>query len=208
MGDEIIARSSLSEEEIINKIINGESALFKHLISKYDPLLYKIASRYGFNKQTAQDVLQDTHLAVYCSLSGFKFKSTFKTWLSKIMIHKCLYKLKYGYKKYEECYCLIDQTLSCRHVCKEFENVENILLEKELKNLLQKTVNQLPPHYKRVFTLRQIEEYSVAETASLLNISEINVRVRLSRAKIVLQKKLKYLYSHKVNLPEKNTENI
>lgn len=209
MADEIITRSSLSEEEIIEKIINGESALFAQLISEYNSLLYKIAGQYGFNKQNAQDVLQDTHLAVYCRLSQFKFKSKFKTWLSKIMIHRCLYKLKYGYKKYEECYGLKDQTITCRQICKEFENVEIIFLKKELHSLLQKTVNQLPPLYKTVFILREVEGYSVAETASLLNISDINVRVRLSRAKMLLQKKLKYLYtSGDFNFGNKNIQNI
>jgi RNA polymerase sigma factor (sigma-70 family) len=204
-----IEQSSLSEMEIVTKIINGESALFSQLISKYNSLLYKIASQYGFNKDNAQDVLQDTHLAVYRGLSQFKFKSTFKTWLSKIMIRKCLYRLKYGYKKYEECYCLKDQTIMSRQICKEFENVENIFLKKELHDLLHTTVNQLPSLYKTVFILREEEGYSVAETANLLNISCVNVRVRLKRAKLMLQTKLKYLYCPgDNNLDRKNIQNI
>jgi RNA polymerase sigma-70 factor (ECF subfamily) len=193
MEHAISPSDSLSDEEIIKKIINGKPALFEQLINKYDYHLYKIARRYNFDHHSANDLLQDTHIAVYCKLSQFKFNATFKTWLSKIMIHKCLYKLKYGYKKYEEYSCLRDPT-NCWKICSEFENAEMIFLKKELQNALQKTIKKLPFVYKTVFILRAVEGYSVAETANLLNISAINVRVRLSRAKTMLQKKLKYLY--------------
>lgn len=190
----IIPSNSLSDEEIIKKIINGKSALFEQLISKYDCLLYKIARRYNFDHESAKDLLQETHLLVYCKLNQFKFNSTFKTWLSKIMIHKCLYKLKYGNKKYEARSWVRHHILNCRSICNEFENAEIIFLKKELKNAVLKTIKTLPFFYKTVFILREVEGYSVTETANLLNISSINVRVRLTRAKMMLQKKLKYLY--------------
>jgi len=191
---EVMTRSSLSDEQLIEKIINGESALFEQLICKYNSFLYKIAGRYGFNHENAKDVLQDTHLAVYCKLEQFKFKSTFKTWLSKILIHKCLYKLKYNYEKKEECYFLKDCTNNYSKMGSEFENGEAICLKKELQASLEQTIKKLPFIYNMVFILREEEGYSVAETAKLMNISETNVRVRLSRAKKMLQKKLNFLY--------------
>jgi RNA polymerase sigma factor (sigma-70 family) len=130
MEHDIIAANLLSDEEIIEKIINGESILFEQLISKYSSLLYKIARRYGFNHQSAEDLLQDTQIAAYCNLSQFKFRSTFKTWLSKIMINKCLYKLKNGYRKHEECYCLKNETIDYTQICKESENGEILLFIK------------------------------------------------------------------------------
>jgi RNA polymerase sigma-70 factor (ECF subfamily) len=193
MGHDL-SHSVLSDEEIIKKIINGESALFEQLISKYNCLLYKIARRYGFNHENAEDALQDTQITAYCKLGQFKFRSAFKTWLSKIMIHKCLYRLKYGYGKYEEGYCLKNETINGSQIYSQFENVEIIFLKKELRDVLQITLNKLPSFYKTVFMLREVEGYSVAETASLLHISHINVRVRLNRAKTILQKKLKHLY--------------
>jgi RNA polymerase sigma-70 factor (ECF subfamily) len=195
MVHDMNAANFLSDEEIIKKIINGKPAFFEQLISKYDCLLYKIARRYHFDHQVAKDLLQDTHIAVYCKLEQFKFNSTFKTWLSKIMIHKCLYKLKYGPKKYEECRCLGDQTINHQKICSEFENAEITFLKKELRIVLQQALDKLPCFYKTVFILREIDGYSVTETANLLHISNINVRVRLTRAKTMLQKELKYFYS-------------
>ena len=191
---EVMSRPFLSDQELIEKILNGESVLFEQLISKYNSFLYKIARKYGFNHENARDVLQDTHLAAYCNLKQFKFKSTFKTWLSKILIHKCLYKLKYGYEKNKVCYFLKDGTINCNEICSEFENGEVVCLKKELQDALQKTIKKLPLIYNRVFILREEEGYSVAETAKLMNISESNVRVRLTRAKKMLQNKLEFLY--------------
>jgi RNA polymerase sigma-70 factor (ECF subfamily) len=194
MEHEVIEPNSLPDVEIIKKIINSETALFQQLIIKYNPFLYKIARGYGFNHQNSEDILQDTQIAVYCNLSQFKSRSTFKTWLTKIMIHKCLYKLQYGTEKHEEC-SFKNETVDGGQNCKEFEDAEIIFLKKELREMLQKTVNQLPFFYKVVFILREVEGYSVGETATLLNISDINVRVRLTRAKTMLQKKLKSFYS-------------
>jgi RNA polymerase sigma-70 factor (ECF subfamily) len=138
--------------------------------------------------------MQDTRITAFCKLSQFKFRSAFKTWLSKIMVHKCLYKLKYGYGKYEERYSLKHEVVDNNQVYTQFDNAEIIFLKKELRDVLQITLNKLPSLYRAVFMLREVEGYSVAETAKLLHISSINVRVRLNRAKVILQKKLKHLY--------------
>src|SRR5690349_3231433 len=90
------------EEEIIHKIINGEKALFEVLIRRYNPVLYKIARCYGFNHQDAEDLMQETHVSAYTNLKNFQFKASYKTWISKILIHKCVYKLSYGYFKNEQ----------------------------------------------------------------------------------------------------------
>ena len=189
-----LSHHSLSDEEIIKKIINGESALFEQLTGKYNYLLYTIARRYGFSHQSAEDTMQDTRITAYYKLSQFKFRSAFKTWLSKIMVHKCLYKLKYGYGKYEERYCLKHDAIDSSQIYTQFDNAEIIFLKKELRDVLQITLNKLPSLYRAVFMLREVEGFSVAETAKLLHISSINVRVRLNRAKVILQKKLKHLY--------------
>ena len=196
MENVAISPDSLSDPEIIEKIKKGDASLFGLLMDKYDPVLYKITRRYGFQKEDAADVLQDTRVCVYCKLKQFKFRSSFKTWLSKIVINKCLYKLKYGHRRYEECSSVMNEKIEATRNG-QFENAEIIFLKKELHTLLQKSLSKIPVIYKTIFILREVEGYSVAETATLLNISGINVRVRLSRAKMMLQEKLKKSYSNK-----------
>src|SRR6188768_3167580 len=90
-----------SEEEIISKILDGEHALFEVLIRRYNAILYKIARSYDFNHEEAKDLLQETHIAAYQNLGKFESRSSYKTWIAKIMVNKCLYKLSYGSSKYE-----------------------------------------------------------------------------------------------------------
>src|SRR5688572_2590649 len=89
-----------SDDEIIQRILSGEIALFELLIRRYNSVLYKISRSYGFNHHDAQDLMQDTHVAAYENLKQFEGKASYKTWISKIMIHKCLYRLKHGHGKY------------------------------------------------------------------------------------------------------------
>ena len=90
-----------TDEGIIEKVLQGELTLFEMLIRRHNPVLYKIARGYGFNHQDAEDLIQETHITAYQQLRRFEHRSSYKTWISKIMIHKCLYKLNHGYTKYE-----------------------------------------------------------------------------------------------------------
>src|ERR687886_451982 len=91
-----------ADAEIIQKILAGEVALFEVLIRRYNPLLYKIARSHGFNHQDAEDLMQEAYCTAYFQLSHLEQPSSFKSWISKILIHKCLYKLNYGYSKNEQ----------------------------------------------------------------------------------------------------------
>src|SRR5919112_1985643 len=90
-----------SDSVVIEKVINGDVAMFEMLIRRYNSVLYKIGRIYGFNHQDTEDLMQDTHVAAYMQLKNFQQRSSYKTWISKIMLNKCLYKLKYGYFKKE-----------------------------------------------------------------------------------------------------------
>lgn len=105
--NEIITNTG--EQNTIQKIVNGETALFEILIRRYNPVLYKIARSYGFEHEEAKDLLQETHIAAYQKLKQFESRSSYKTWVSKIMVNKCLYKLSYGKDKYEITNQLIDE---------------------------------------------------------------------------------------------------
>ena len=194
MEKEILS-SVLSEEEIIKKIIAGEKALFEILIRRYNSGLYKIARCYGFNHQDAEDIMQETHVSAYTNLKNFQHKASYKTWVSKILIHKCVYKLSYGYFKNEQ----PGSDIIYENVKPMFNQpkiaTEKIVLNKELSKVLEKSLAEIPLTYRTVFILREVEGFSTAETAELMNSTPVNVKVRLSRAKALLQKKVENFYS-------------
>jgi RNA polymerase sigma-70 factor (ECF subfamily) len=187
--------SVLPEEEIIRKIIDGEKALFEVLIRRYNSVLYKIARCYGFNHQDAEDIMQETHVSAFTNLKNFQHKASYKTWVSKILIHKCVYKLSYGYfkneqpgsdKMHENVKPMFDQPKMA---------TETIVLNKELSKVLEKSLAEIPLTYRTVFILREVEGFNTNETAELMNSTPVNVKVRLNRAKALLQKKLESFYS-------------
>jgi RNA polymerase sigma factor (sigma-70 family) len=183
-------------DSIIKKIVDGDIVLFEVLIRRYNPVLYKIARSYGFNHQDAEDLMQNTHVTAYMELAKFEGRASYKTWISKIMINKCLYKLKYGYYKKEVCGEQFPNSNQLPMHAKGNENqTETDLLNRELTKVLEKSLQNIPVIYRSVFVLREIEGFSVAEAADLLNITPINVKVRLNRAKALLQKEIEQYYT-------------
>lgn len=183
-----------TEEEIIEKINGGELILFEILIRRYNPVLYKIAKAYGFNHQDAEDLMQETHIAAYTHLEKFENRSSYKTWLSKIMINKCLYKLSHGHYKNE----IADGELITEKLMQNSSvetSTEKFIKNRELSKALETSLQQIPVMYRTVFVLREIEGFSVAETAELLCITPMNVKVRLNRAKAMLQQQLQEFYT-------------
>jgi len=182
-----------SEEEIIRKILDGEMALFEILIRRTNAILYKIARSYDFGHEEAKDLLQETHISAYQNLDKFEFRSSYKTWTAKIMVHKCLYKLSYGSSKYEIANPIVDENSQPMFSSKK-QTTEAAVLNNELSRILEQSLEKIPVHYRTVFVLREVEGLSVAETAEMLDLTPVNVKVRLNRAKNLLQKELEKHY--------------
>lgn len=187
-----------SDGDIIRGILDGNTALFEILIRRFNPVLYKIARSYGFNHQDSEDLMQDTHVTAFQQLGQFEHRAAYKTWLSKIMVNKCLYKLKYGYFRHESPQSeKIDNEVAPAITQQSERTTEKAVMNKELSKALEASLQQIPLPYRSVFVLREVEGFSVAETAEMLEISPVNVKVRLNRAKALLQKQLEQLYSSK-----------
>ena len=186
----------LSDEELIDKIKEGETPFFEILIRRHNATLYKIARSYGLNHQDAEDMMQEAHYAAFRQLDTFRGESTYKTWISRILLHKCYHKVNYGSQKYEQStdsYVTDYDTAMPSAINKQ--DTEKKVLNKELAVILEKSLEGLPIPYRSVFLLREVEGFSVAETATLLDITHTNVKVRLNRAKAMLQKQLEGFYT-------------
>jgi RNA polymerase sigma factor (sigma-70 family) len=186
----IVAGSEvLKDEEVIQKILRGESAVFEILIRRYNAVLYRIGRMYGFNHHDTEDIMQDTHVSAYMQLAYFENRASYKTWVSRIMINKCIYKLKYGYFKNEIPDEKVYETNSAT-----IQTEEN-MLNRELSAIIEKSLESIPMIYRSVFVLREVQGFSIVETAEVLNITAVNVKVRLNRAKTLLQKQLEQYYT-------------
>ena len=89
-----------SDLEVIREILSGNSALFEILIRRYNPVLYKTGRGYGFNHQDTEDLMQETFISSFQSLSKFENRSSFKTWIIRIMLNQCYHKSHHSYQKH------------------------------------------------------------------------------------------------------------
>jgi len=186
----------LSEAAVIQKILDGETAFFEIIIRRHNAALYKVARCYGFNHQDAEDLMQETYLTAYAQLHTFEHRAQLKTWLTKILIHKCLYKLNHGaYRREQPAAGAFTENAEPMLPVAQKLDAETTVLRREFSNVLEHALQQLPLAYKTVFVLRAVEGFSVAETAHLLSLSAVNVKVRYLRAKALLQQKLEQYYT-------------
>lgn len=182
MNSEVFADS-----EIIDRILGGEAYLYEVLMRKYNLRLYRICMSIINDDTEAEDIMQTAYINAYLKLKDFRNRSSFSTWLTRILINESLLHKKKRAKREQ----LTEQAAG--HELHR-ETPLNILMSKELKTILERAVADLPEKYRIVFVMREIEEMSVRETMEILDLGESNVKVRLSRAKEMLRDQLSTFY--------------
>ena len=182
------------DTEIIRRIISGQPELYEILIRRYNPYLYRIGRGYGFNHHDTEDAMQECYVSAYLNLAGFEERSSFKTWLVRIMLHQC-YRTKNRSSYLQEVLSESQITESSTPVFTvQPLNREDTMINKELGYVLENALARIPEEYRMVFLLRELNGQSVAETAVSLNITEANVKVRLNRAKKMLSREVEKMY--------------
>lgn len=175
--------SELKDEEIILKIKQGNYEYFSEIVKRYNQRLYRIALSYGVYDDDCEEVIQLAYISAFEKINQFRGEAKFSTWLSKILINECLM-LKRKNKKFVKINDLDYVTIASG----DHLNPENSLMKEEKKQILENAITQLPEKYKSVFMLKEIEGMSIEEASEVLEISKVNVKVRLHRAKLMLKK--------------------
>lgn len=182
----------LTEVEIIARILNGEKPLYEIIVRRFNPYLYKIGRSYNYNHEDTQDLMQDTYIDAFKNLSQFEQRANFKTWLARIMLNNCFRKKEKLSFKNEKAIENIDENAKPMY----FENNSHKQVHsRELGHIIETSLSRLSEEHRMVFSLREINGFSVSETANLLNITEANVKVRLNRAKSQLRTEIEKSYS-------------
>jgi RNA polymerase sigma factor (sigma-70 family) len=174
--------SILSDEEIIAEILKGEKRQYEVLIRKYNQRLYRIGMSILADEMETEDAMQTAYINAYEHLADFEHRASFGTWLTRIMLNQCLEQ-----KRKRK---LVFTNLAQSDNIMNTKTPVSELVNKELSNILEQAIDQLPEKYRLVFVLREIETMSVRETSEALNIEEPNVKVRLNRAKAMLRENL------------------
>ncbi len=182
--------------ELIRAINSGQFDRFPDLVKRYEQKLYNFSLRMCRDATDAEDTVQETFLNVFRYLKDFRYETKFKNWLYRVAASTCI-------KKRRKSKFAPDRELSLDEFFPQDETEVpdqvpkwalmplDKLLNDELLDKINAAIFTLPEKYRLVIVLRDIEGFSTAETAQILNLSDANVKVRLHRARLFLRDKLK-----------------
>jgi RNA polymerase sigma-70 factor, ECF subfamily len=190
--------SSVPQDEdakLLSSLRTGDEAAFAALIDKYGPSLLRLASLYVPSRSVAEEVVQETWLAVLTGLERFEGRSSLKTWLFRILTNKAKTR---GQRESrirpfssfaadgDEGDTAVDVDRFARdgHWVAPPRGVpEERLLAGETRRVVEEAIAALPPNQRAVITLRDVEGLSAGEACNVLGLSETNQRVLLHRAR-------------------------
>jgi RNA polymerase sigma-70 factor, ECF subfamily len=180
-SDSVLAEaiSRLPDEEIVERVLGGDTELFELIVRRHNQRLFRAARSVVRDDAEAEDVMQEAYVRAFVNLDQFAGEARFSTWLTKIVIYEALGRLRRA-KRQEELPESMDTT----------DSPERAAYERELQSAIRSAVDALPSLYRTVFVLREVDDMSVAETAVCLGITEETVKTRCHRARALLRGRL------------------
>ena len=188
------------EQVLVQAARQGDIGAFEELVKRYDRNVFRIANHITQNREDAEDVVQDAFLKAYTNLGQFQGQSKFYTWLVRIAVNEALMRLR---RRRPERMVSLDEDIKTeedsmpREVADWSPNPEQQYNQAELKDILGKTIQGLPPSFRTVFVLRDVEGLSTEETADALELSVPAVKSRLLRARLQLRERLNKYFKQK-----------
>jgi RNA polymerase sigma-70 factor, ECF subfamily len=175
----------LTDEEVVRRVLNGDTALFEVLMRRYNQRLFRAARGIVDDDGEAEDAVQQAYVNAYLHLDQFSDRAKFSTWLTKIAVHEALARARrHSFGNVHT------STVGLEDLRSALPDPEHQAFAGELRRLLEAAVDALPPAYRIVFMLREIEGLSTTETGDCLDLAEDTVKTRLHRARTLLREQL------------------
>jgi len=189
------------EDFSLEKLRAGDKTEFARLVEEYSGVVYRLAIKMVENPQDAEDILQETFIKAFRGLPRFDGRSSLSTWLYRIATNESLMHIR----RRKQPMISIDTPLEPEDLDQDPIQIvdfccmpEEELFSLEARSYMNKAVEALQSNLRAVFLLRDIEGLSTIETAEALNLSEMAVKTRLSRARLKLRNLLSEYYSERM----------
>ncbi len=183
---------NFAEGELVAGLIARDERTFERLVREQGPRLLSVCRRFLRNEEDARDAVQETLLSAFRSIGGFGQGSRLGTWLHRIAVNCCLMRLRTRRRRPEESIeDLLPKFAEDGHQAPPSApwegSAEELLERAQTRRIVRDAIDRLPETYRSVLLLRDIEELSTSEAASLLAVSENAVKIRLHRARQALR---------------------
>jgi len=176
----------ISDEEVVRRVVAGESELFEILLRRHNQRVYRVARAVTGEDAQAEDLAQEGWVRAYQHLAEFEGRAQFSTWLTRIVLHEGWARVRKG-RRFEP---IADESETSEEFMSASPDPESRALSSEMREYLESAVDAIPEPYRIVLVLRDIEELSTAETAETLQLTENAVKIRLHRARGMVREQL------------------
>ena len=173
------------EAMIVRKVLQGDVNAFEKLVTEYERAVYAIAQRMTGNAEDAADMTQETFIKAYNSLSSFRGDSKFSVWLYRIANNVCLDFLRSRSRKPTVSLSTEDDDgeETQLDIADESQSPELLLENALTRDAVRRGLDSLPPDYRQILLLREIQGLSYEEIAAALGLESGTVKSRIFRAR-------------------------
>lgn len=172
---------------LVKDINEGNPQLMESLVGKYSQRLYNFGLKICRDPVDAEDLVQDTFINMIRYMKDFRYETKFRNWLYRVAVTACIRMRKKSKFAPDQEISMDDEafqeTLASEAAGGIMEEPIDILINRETEQEIKKAVQELPPQYRLILVLRDMEGFSVEETAKITGLSQSNVKVRLHRAR-------------------------
>jgi len=180
------------DSTLVRRAAGGDRHAFDELVVRWRDKLWNVASRMCRDYDDAQDVLAGAFSRAFTRIQQFRGEASFGTWLFRIAANECMGMRRSGARKPDSLERLTDDGVETVDLPDVSSLPEDQALSGELKNIIDNATRELSEPLRIVFLLRDIEEFSIEETAEILGISPAAVKSRLHRARLAVRKELEH----------------
>ncbi len=191
---------SASKQEFVSKLRQGDRGAFRKLVETYQDKVYNLGLKILWNREDAEDVLQETFLKVVDKIDSFREESDIGTWIYRIATNAALMKLRERRRQRGHLADLAEvdnHDIKPTRLAPDAPNPFDELLQKESREILEKAIDALPDIYRVVFVLKDIENLSTDEIAQILGLTHEAIYSRLKRARMQLREAVLAAYKEK-----------
>jgi len=183
----------VDDAELLQKLGDGDEGAFVEIVRRYHQTLVRVARYYVNSEASAEDVAQETWIAVLRGVERFEGRSSFKTWLLRILVNRARTTGAREHRVVPSDFLTSERSVSASRFDQGglwndppvpfTERIDDGIVNRPIVQLVHDCIGRLPESARAVVTLRDVEGLSTAEVAELLDLTEANVRVILHRCR-------------------------